>query len=47
MLEQVAQRGAPALKTSQVRLDGALGKLKMSEVEDVPANCRGIGLDDL
>lgn len=40
----IDQRGmdAPSLNTLNVRVDGALGNL----IEDVPAHCSEVGLDD-
>jgi len=36
---------APSLSTFKVRLDG--GSEQPDLVEDVPAHCRGVGIDDL
>jgi len=38
---------APFLKTFEIRLDGALSNLLPALVVDVPAHCRGAGLDNL
>jgi len=38
---------APLLKTFTVSLDRALSNLVKDLVKDVPAHCRGFGIDDL
>jgi len=46
-LEQVAQRGSGGLIPGNIQDQVEWGSEKPGLVEDVPAHCRGFGLDDL
>jgi len=46
-LEQVAQRGGKCPSPGNVQGQAGWGSEKFDLVEDVPAHCRGIELDDL
>ena len=46
-LEQVAQGGCTCPITGNIQGQAGRGSEQPDLVEDVPAHCRGVGLDDL
>jgi len=46
-LEQVAQRGSGGPKPGNIQGQARQGSDQLDPVKDVPAHCRGVGLDDL